>query len=1056
MKLFSLTLWVLLLSWNAACSGSQAVQQVAIQSEMEDPAFRVLVFSRTTGFRHKSIPFSIEQMLQLGAKEGFGVDTTENPLLFTPENLSRYAAVVFLNTNGNDVLGAEQKEHFKRYIQSGGGYVGVHSASATEYEWPWYGELVGAYFNEHPVPQEATILVTDRQHPSTRHLPLRWTRFDEWYNYRTNPRSDVHVLMSLDEGTYDGGLMGHDHPIAWAHEFDGGRSWYTGLGHTEESFDEPAFMQHLLGGILWAAGQEEGDVLSTQAENYEVTVLDEEVTDPMELAVAADGRVFYAERAGAIKMWDPETEKVSLVGWLPVYMVIEDGLLGLTLDPDFLRNNWIYVFYGPENAGPSRLSRFTLVNNQLDMASEKILLEVPYQRIDCCHHAGSLTFDDKGHLYLSTGDNSNAYDTNGSPLNEIPGERRQDAQRTSANTNDLRGKILRIHPEPDGTYSIPEGNLFSGDSLHRPEIYTMGHRNPFRISFDDETGRLYWGDVGNGNPPNERGGWGWDEFNQADGPGFFGWPYFSGPNQAYNDYDYVTEMVGDPFNPAAPLNESPNNTGARELPPAQPALIWYTYGASDEFPALGAGGINPMAGPVLRSHSAQKDNAIPSYHDGKWIIYEWMRNWLMQVTLDEQGGLVKIDPFLPGLSFVRPTDVEQGPDGALYIAEWGDAFWGSNRNARIVRLDYKGSDKRPPTASITADKTSGSLPLSVHFSAAGSHGRNGNMGVYASWDFNGDGVEDASGIDASYTYTTEETYLASVTIRDQSGLTTTEEIQISAGNTAPEVRILTPAHGSLFDFDTPFEYAIEASDAEDGMLNAENTTIRLFTGFDHHEIVLESPQSLSGSLVMTQAYKHTPDLHLVDRFGVVEACAIDSEGLEHCTRHRIQPRLKEAEHSREEKDAIRKTHGVHPAAERYGDTALTVMVIKNGSQLTYGPLLLDGIRVLQTRIKASHSGKITVRAGHAEGKELGSAIITDSMTANVTTLEQHASVSEALTHDEAVLIVGLDQAAYENWSDLDIELTETRGVDQFVLLFESEASEPFLEIDRLVFLGGDE
>ena len=1057
MKSFLILALTLILGWNYTCAGSSnLVQEPAQASQPEDASFSILLFSRTTGFRHKSIPYSIEQIINMGIEEGIKVDTTENPLLFHLDHLSQYEAVVFLNTNGIDVLGPEQKEAFRSYIQQGGGYVGVHSASATEYDWPWYGELVGAYFDQHPTPQEATILVTDRHHPSTRHLPFRWTRFDEWYNYRTNPRQNVHVLMSLDENSYEGGLMGHDHPIAWAHEFDGGRSWYTGLGHTEESFAEPAFMQHLLGGIRWAAGQAEGDVRSTQAQNYDITVLDDAVTDPMELAIAEDGRVFYAERAGAIKMWDPVTEEVTMVGWIPVYMVIEDGLLGLTLDPDFQENNWIYTFYAPEDAGPSRLSRFTLVENKLDLTSEKVLLEVPFQRVDCCHHAGSLTFDDRGHLYLATGDNSNAYDPKGSPLNEIPGQSRQDAQRTAANTNDLRGKILRIHPEPDGSYTIPEGNLFEGDSLHKPEIYTMGHRNPFRISFDNATGRLYWGDVGNGNPPGERGGWGWDEFNQAKGPGFFGWPYFAGPNQPFIDYDYATETLGDPFNPEAPLNESPNNTGARTLPPAQPAMIWYTYGASEEFPILGAGGINPMAGPVLRSHASHSAEALPAYHDSKWLIYEWMRNWLMQVTLDEQGDLVKIDPFLPGLSFVRPTDVEQGPDGALYIAEWGDAFWGSNRNARIVRLEYRGTDQRAPVASIATDKSSGALPLTVRFSAAGSYGRNNDMGIHASWDFDGDGKEDARGIEARHTFTKMDQHTVTLTATDQSGLSSSAQVQISAGNTAPQIRILAPAHGSLFDFDQPFEYAIEATDVEEGTLDAAHTEIRLFTGFDHHEILLDTPQTLAGSLVMTHAYTHTPDLHLVDRYGILEACATDSAGLTSCMRHRLHPRIKEAEHTLTEKDATRKTHGVHPAAERYGDTALTVMVIENGSQLTYGPLHLDAIQVLQTRIKATHPGKITVHAGHAEGRVLGSALITDAMTSNVTALDQHASVAEALTHDEAVLVVGLDQAAYENWSDLDIALDQVSGVEQIVLAFESEASEPFLEMDRIVFLGGSE
>ena len=511
----------------------------------------------------------------------------------------------------------------------------------------------------------------------------------------------MQVLAALDETSYDGGTMGYDHPISWAHEFDGGRAWYTGLGHTTAAYTNRAFLDHLLGGIQWAAGAVPADVGATQASNYKKTVLMDQVTDPMEIAIAEDGRVFLAERAGALKMWDPKIGATKDIGWIPVYMVIEDGLLGLTLDPDFMENNWLYVFYAPENAGPSRLSRFTLVDNRLDMDSEKILLEVPYQRKDCCHAGGSLTFDAHGNLYLSTGDNTNPYDRNGNPIDERPGRAYADAQRTSGNTNDLRGKILRIHPEDDGTYTIPEGNLFAGDDLHRPEIYTMGHRNPFRISVDAETGWLYWGDVGNGDPPNERGGWGWDEFNQARGPGFFGWPYFSGKNQPYNDYNYATEAIGGPFNPAAPVNDSPHNTGAQTLPPAQPAMIAYTYGVNEDFPGLGAGGVNPMAGPVYRSQPGYGNGALPAYYEGSHIIYEWMRNWVMEVKFDENGDLLKISPFLPGLEFVRPMDMEIGPDGALYVAEWGDAFWGSNPDARVVRIEYD-KDKMQRVSTLPA------------------------------------------------------------------------------------------------------------------------------------------------------------------------------------------------------------------------------------------------------------------------------------------------------------------------------------------------------------------
>jgi cytochrome c len=213
---------------------------------------RILLFSKTTGFRHESIPDAIAALEKLGAQHGFAVDATEDAATFTDERLGHYRAVVFLMTTG-DVLDDAQQAAFERYIRAGNGYVGVHSASDTEYSWPWYGELVGAYFSDHPAIQQARIQIEDSTHPSTAGLPNPWTRTDEWYNFRTNPRVHVHVLATLDEATYQCGTMGADHPIAWYHDYDGGRAWYTAGGHTSASYTEPEFLQHLLGGIFYAA-----------------------------------------------------------------------------------------------------------------------------------------------------------------------------------------------------------------------------------------------------------------------------------------------------------------------------------------------------------------------------------------------------------------------------------------------------------------------------------------------------------------------------------------------------------------------------------------------------------------------------------------------------------------------------------------------------------------------------------------------------------------------------------------------------------------------------------
>jgi type 1 glutamine amidotransferase len=218
------------------------------------PRYRVLAFSRTTGFRHDSIPDAIAAVQGLGAQHGFAVDATEDPSIFTDPGLSGYRAVIFLLTTGH-ILDDAQQAAFEAYIAAGNGWVGVHSAADTEYDWSWYGGLLGAYFASHPDVQPATIVREDVDHPSTASLPEVWGRTDEWYNFRTNPRAtaDIHVLARLDESSYSGGTMG-DHPIAWCHSYAGGRAWYTAGGHTSESYSEPLFLAHLLGGIEYAAG----------------------------------------------------------------------------------------------------------------------------------------------------------------------------------------------------------------------------------------------------------------------------------------------------------------------------------------------------------------------------------------------------------------------------------------------------------------------------------------------------------------------------------------------------------------------------------------------------------------------------------------------------------------------------------------------------------------------------------------------------------------------------------------------------------------------------------
>ena len=232
--------------------GDQTAPPAPVGEQVRD-GFAVLVFTRTTGFRHASIDDGVAAIRRLGASHGFAVDATEDPEQFRDVVLRRYRAVVFVSSTG-EPLGPAQKAALERWVEAGGGWVGVHAAADAFYDWPWYGELVGAWFRRHPPVQRATVRVTDRGHPSTESLPAEWTRTDEWYDFGTNPRGRVQVLATVDESTYQGGGMGNDHPVTWCHEQGRGRAWYTALGHTEASWSEQRFLAHILGGVQWAAG----------------------------------------------------------------------------------------------------------------------------------------------------------------------------------------------------------------------------------------------------------------------------------------------------------------------------------------------------------------------------------------------------------------------------------------------------------------------------------------------------------------------------------------------------------------------------------------------------------------------------------------------------------------------------------------------------------------------------------------------------------------------------------------------------------------------------------
>ena len=571
-------------------------------------------------------------------------------------------------------------------------------------------------------------------------------------------------------------------------------------------------------------------------------VLTEETMDPTALSVAYNGKVYFAEDIGTIKVFKPSSNSVSIVGELKVFSCGEEGLIGMTLDPDFEKNGWLYVnrtmsdymdmpcsevYKNPEirfedPTSHQVISRFTVVNDTLDMASEKVLLKAPNQHMR--HIGGSLAFDGNGNLFISIGENTHPGFLNPyAPLDERPGRKNYDTQRTSANTMDYRGKILRIHPEPDGTYTIPDGNLFSKDDpLALPEIYVMGCRNPFRISVDKETNTLFWGEVGpDAYADVPRGPKGYDEINATSEGGFFGWPYFIADNKPYSKYDYDTETAAKPFDAQNPENYSPNNTGKKLLPPAKPAIIWYPYVASEQYPELGQGGRTAMAGPV---YHYKPENAsgikFPSYFDKALFIYDWMRGWIKVVRINDIGELIKIEDFMPSTRFVSPIDMQFGPDGSLYIMEFGTT-WGANPDARLIKIEYIPGN-RPPHIKITADKTVGATPLTVNFSSDGTLDYDKDNYLKYEWKFNSNEVQ-SSEKNPTFTFEEPGVYNATLTVTDNEGATAISELLIKAGNDAPQLTIDMPTRGSFYWENDEIPYTIGVKDKEDGSL--ENGSI---------------------------------------------------------------------------------------------------------------------------------------------------------------------------------------------------------------------------------------
>jgi cytochrome c len=652
---------------------------------------------------------------------------------------------------------------------------------------------------------------------------------------------------------------------------------------------------------------------------FQKVVIDDSPGEPMDLAVLPDSRVLHVTRQGHVWLHDPDTGLKTLAALLDVYQHDEEGLQNIALDPNFEQNGWIYLYYSPPlntpvddpatptvNEGDApffgtqadwdrfkgviRLSRFQWdeSTDTIDLGSEEQILDVPVDRGICCHVGGDIVFDAEGNLYLSTGDDTNPFQSDGyTPIDEREGRNPAfDAQRTAANTNDLRGKILRITPTEGGGYTIPDGNLFEdSDPLTRPEIYLMGLRNPFRIEYNLEEGELYVADYSpdaqTANPL--RGPAGQGKWFIATEPGYYGWPYCATAELPYVDYDFATGLSGETFDCANLVNESPNNTGLTDLPPVTQPQVWYTYTLSAEFPELETGGIGPMAGPAYqfdrKTTHGRNPTAWPEYYDNVPLFYEWTRDYIKEFRLDaSRTEVVDINDVLASFDLQNPMDIEFGPEGSLYVLNYGNGFFGQNQpGAELVRIDYLGNKQKPgnfaPTVSIEADTTNGLAPLTVHFTSTVSDPEGQRLRY--EWDFNADGVVDSSSPNPTYTFTENGVFNATLKVTDQGGRSGTDYVTIIVGNTPPVVQFITPQDGDTFAFGdaVPFEVSV----TDDQPVDCSRVQVTYILGHDTHGHPLTTAFGCTGT-IQTTSGGHDPAANLSGVF-VAEYTDDPGEGL---------------------------------------------------------------------------------------------------------------------------------------------------------------------------------
>ena len=661
---------------------------------------------------------------------------------------------------------------------------------------------------------------------------------------------------------------------------------------------------------------------------FQKVLLNDRPGEPMSLAVLPDGRVLHTARTGQVRIHNPRTGLNTLVINMAdtaqnprgLYQHDEEGLQGIAIDPNFERNRWVYLYWSPRLNTPTDvvgtginegdapfdvttpedrarlalfaanrntsyilLSRFKFQNNRLDLSTEQEIIRVPQDRGICCHVGGQIDFDYAGNLYLSTGDDTNPFFSAGyTPIDDRTTRNPAfDARRTSGNTNDLRGKILRIRVRNDGSYAIPDGNLFRrGRAQTRPEIYAMGLRNPFRFAVNRRNGDVYVGDYSpdaNRADP-ARGPAGQGRWMLIDRPANYGWPFCATPDKPYVDFDFTPNapQSGEEFNCFRPTNDSAHNTGLRRLPQVAWPEVWYSYPASDDglFPELleqrGGDGIGPMGGPAYEFDRRNRSPLrFPRVFDGHPLFYEWTRDYFKVFELNRPNGnrLEAIHHLFGGPESARPNvvqdnpmDAEFGPDGALYTLEYGDGFFAELPEAQLSRIDYVRRGEYTPIVQVSATPTAATTPpLTVQFSSAGTRDPDGDRIAYA-WDFDANGTVDSRVANPTFTYTQRGIFEATLRVTDSSGRSASNSVRIVIGNQAPVVQLTVwtcPATGPCtprpnpavpFRFGSTVHFVVTVTD--DQPVDCARVSVAYILGHDQHGHPQSSTAGCEGDIVV--------------------------------------------------------------------------------------------------------------------------------------------------------------------------------------------------------------